>query len=88
MGVFFILYPYFFQGIWGCTIDETGPVILLSPFPFPVHTLFFSFLSFSLFLESLEWIYHLRKSLALPQGVVMRLQSRAKKIGSGWSRSI
>ncbi len=47
-GRFFILYPYLFQGIWGCTIDETGPVILLSPFPFPVYTLFFSFLSFIL----------------------------------------
>lgn len=44
---FISIVPLLFQGIWGCTIDETGPVILLSPsLSFPVYTLFFSFFLF------------------------------------------
>lgn len=49
-GRFFILYPYFFQGIWGCTIDESGPVILLSPFPFLSCLYTFLFFSFFFFI--------------------------------------
>ncbi|KAL7961282.1 hypothetical protein V8C34DRAFT_274299 [Trichoderma compactum] len=68
MGVFsFLLYPYFFR-VYG-VVRLTKLVLLFHYLLFPLYCLYsFLFSSSSLFLESLEWIYHLRKHLLYPQG--------------------